>query len=431
MPPEASRGAMNTKGVGGASGVAVVGAGVIGLAAAISLRRAGREVTVFDPLPPGEGGASFGNAGFLSCDSDAPMALPGVLRDVPGWLTDPLGPLAVRLSYLRRAAPWLARFIWAAQMSRVQASSDALRALHRDGLAGYRELLGPERFLDVVRTTGTVQLLGAGPESRSEAVCRQLRERHGVETQALAVDDLKQLFPGIAAENRRGILFPRNGYTLSPRRLTASLAETFLLEGGEVRRERVTKLLPGSDRWSLITNVANHQAETVLIAGGIWSKELLRPLGIGLPLEAERGYHLVVREPSIELRLPILHKSRGFALTPMEEGLRLAGTVEIAGLAKPPNEDRARILLTHAKALFPALEGTVERVWMGFRPSLPDSVPAIGPVPGRPGLFLAVGHGHYGMIAAPTTGRLVANLVTGRPPVTDPTAYGLTRFGIR
>ena len=169
-------------------------------------------------------------------------------------------------------------------MSRVQASSDALRALHRDGIAGYREFLGPERFHDLVRQTGTVQLLKAGPDSRSEAVCQLLRERHGIQTQALAEDDLKQLFPGIAAENRRGILFPRNGYTLSPRRLTAALAETFLREGGEIRRERVTKLLPGRDRWTLITNVANHDAETVLVAGGIWSKDLLRPLGLRLPL---------------------------------------------------------------------------------------------------------------------------------------------------
>jgi D-amino-acid dehydrogenase len=419
------------KGARQASGVAVVGAGVIGLAAAISLRRAGREVTAFDPLPPGEGGASFGNAGILSTDADAPMALPGVLRDVPGWLRDPLGPLAVRLSYLPRAAPWLARFIQASQLSRVQASSDALRALNRDGIAGYRELLGPERFRDLIRQTGTVQLLKAGPDGRSEAVCQLMRERHGIQTEALAEDDLKQLFPGMAAEHRRGILFPRNGYTLSPRRLTAALAETFVREGGEIRRERVTKLLPDRDRWTLITNIANHGAETVVVAGGIWSKDLLRPLGLNLPLEAERGYHLVVCEPSLELRLPILDKTRGFALTPMEEGLRLAGTVEIGGTVMPPNEERAHILLAHAKALFPALEGSVERIWMGFRPSVPDSVPVVGPVPGRPGLFVAVGHGHYGMIGAPTTGRLVAELVSGRPPVIDPTPYGFARFGIR
>jgi D-amino-acid dehydrogenase len=178
----------------------------------------------------------------------------------------------------------------------------------------------------------------------------------------------------------------------------------------------------------LLTNTANRRADIVVVAAGAWSNRLLKPLGAGLPLETERGYHLMLPSPSVELQMPVQMKNRGFAMSPMEHGLRLAGTVEIAGLEAPPDERRARILLTHARALFPDLKGGEPTIWMGYRPSLPDSVPAIGRAKNHAGLFVATGHGHTGMIGGGSTGRLLAEQIVGTPPHIDPMPYSPTRF---
>lgn len=408
--------------------ILVAGAGIVGLSATLYLLRTGRRVLLLDALPPGQG-ASFGNGGLISVDAHAPVSIPGMMRQVPRWLTDPDGPLAVPPRYAPRAAPWLLKWVMAGRrMDRVQAQSDALRALHRDAYERYREMLGSDIFRALIRQSGLVQVWSDGARGRAEEVGRALNARHGIETQELGFDDLRQMFPGIAGV-ARGLLFPRNGHLVSPQRVTAALADAVRSAGGDIRQERVMKLLPREGGgFTAITNVANHVADAALVAGGAWSKSLLAPLGATLPLETERGYHLELAAPSVELRLPIIHKSRGFCLTPMADGLRLAGTVEIGGLDAPPNEQRALRLRGHAEALFPGLTAASQRIWMGFRPTLPDSVPAIGPVPGRPGLFVACGHGHYGMIGGPATGRLAAELVTGARPHLDPAPYGMHRF---
>jgi glycine/D-amino acid oxidase-like deaminating enzyme len=406
----------------------VVGAGVAGLSAAIYLRRAGLSVSVIDPLPS-PGGASFGNAGLISPDTVVPIALPGMLGKVPGWLRDPLGPLIVRPAYLPRAAPWLMRWIRAGRIDRVLAVSEALRLLHAPTFECWRELLGPDLYGDLIRLTGQVQLWEGDEETPTAAVERRLRDRHGIRAETLTADDLRQIYPGIAREIRRGLLLPGNGCTVSPPRLVRSLADLARAEGVSIVPERAMKLIPREGGgWMVMTNIANRVAATVVVAGGAWSRSLLDPLGIPVPLETERGYHAVIPGPSVELQRPLLHKSRGFAMTPMEEGLRIAGTVEIAGLDAAPDERRARILADHARRLFPDLQGGEPVLWMGFRPSTPDSLPILGPAPGRPGLFLCVGHGHFGMSGGPPSGRMVARLIAGERSEVDPSPFAATRF---
>lgn len=419
---------MQMAAVGTERHIVVVGAGIVGLSAALHLLRAGCRVTLLDAAGPGEG-ASFGNGGLISVDAHAPVSVPGMLRQVWPWLRDPTGPVSVPRGYALKAAPWLMRWVMAGRrMADVHAASAALRALHRDAYDRYRDMLGADAFRDLFRQAGLVQVWSGDARGKAEEIAREMNNAHGIETQDLTPDDLRQLFPGIAGV-ARGLLFPRNGHTVSPARVTAAIADAVRREGGDIRRERVLKLVPREGGGFLVlTGLANHVASAVVVAGGAWSKALVAPLGVVLPLETERGYHLELSDPSIALGLPIIHKSRGFCLTPMSEGLRLAGTVEIAGLSAPPNEARALLLRAHAEALFPGLAAASQRIWMGFRPTLPDSVPAIGPVPGRSDLIMAVGHGHYGMIGGPATGRLVAELVTGARPHVAPDPYAMTRF---
>jgi D-amino-acid dehydrogenase len=405
----------------------VLGAGVAGLSTALYLQRSGHQITVIDPLPPA-GGASYGNAGLISSDTAVPIALPGMLGKVPGWLADREGPLIVRPSHFPRALPWLLRWLEASRMSRVLEISDAMRALHRDSLNCWRELLGPEPFADLIRPVGQVRVwVGEGAESRIEIA---IAERHGIRAEPLDGAALRRIYPEIAPDINRGLLIPGNAYTVSPQRLVQTLGKLLVAAGGEIIAERAMKIIPrgGAAGYMIMTNLANRTAQRIVVATGAWTRELLDPLGVKVALETERGYHAMMPSPNITLAIPMSIKNRGFGLTSMENGLRASGTVEIAGLSAPPDERRAMILVEHVKRVFPTLQTDAPRYWMGHRPSTPDSLPVLGEVPRKPGLFLAFGHGHFGMTGGPPSGRLVSQIINGAAPGIDPTPYSCSRF---
>ena len=405
----------------------VLGAGVVGLSTALYLQRSGHQVTVIDPLPPA-GGTSYGNAGLISSDTAVPVALPGMLRKVPGWLSDREGPLIVRPAYFPRALPWLLRWISASRMPQVLRISDAMRALHRDSLTCWRELLGDAHFADLIRSVGQVRIWeGSGAESKVEMM---IAHRHGIRAEPLDGDALRQIYPEIAPDITKGLLIPGNAYTVNPQRLVRTLGQLLVAGGGEIIAERAMKIIPrgGVAGYLIITNIDNRSAQRIVVATGAWSRELLDPLGIKVALETERGYHATMPAPNITLRIPMSVKNRGFGLTSMEDGLRAGGTVEIGGLRAAPDERRAMILVAHAKRIFPTLQTGEPRYWMGHRPSTPDSLPVLGEAPNHPGLFLAFGHGHFGMTGAPPSARLLSQLINGAPPSIDALPYACTRF---
>ena len=404
----------------------VLGAGVVGLSTALYLQRSGQRVTVLDPLPPA-GGTSYGNAGLISKDNVVPIALPGMLRKVPGWLSHKEGPLRIRPAYFPRALPWLLRRVQASRMSNVLKISDAMRALHRDSLDCWRELLGDELFADLIRPAGQVRIWeGEGAGSKIEL---DLFKRHGVEARALDAEDLRQIYPEITPDIKRGLLLPGNAHTINPQRLVQTLGKLLVAAGGEIISERVVKIVPrGPADYLLMTNLASRNAQRLVVATGAWSRELLDPLGVHVALETERGYNATMPTPNIALKIPIVMQSRGFGLTSMEGGLRAAGTVEIAGLDAPPDERRAMLLVTHAKRIFPSLQTGEPTYWMGHRPSTPDSMPLLGEAPGQPGLFLALGHGHFGMTGGPPSARLISRMINRAPLGIDPVPYAVDRF---
>lgn len=406
----------------------VIGGGVVGMSTALYVQRSGRDVTVIDPFPV-PGGASYGNAGMLSNETVVPIALPGMLPKVPSWILDPLGPLSVKPSYFPKAAPWLMKWIAAGQWYRVEEISDSLREIHKDSFNCWKDLLGPSRFSDLIRLNGQVHLWETEHETPTAALERKLRERHNISAEILNVDDIRQMFPGISRDVKRGVFVPGNGYTVNPQRMVQALADIFLQNGGRILSEQVFKIIPDlSGGFNLLSNTGYHKASVVVVAAGAYSKRLIEPLGIDVPLETERGYHAMLPNHGLRLATTISNKTRSFGVTPMEHGLRVAGTVEFAGLDAPPNEKRAEALLTNVKKMFPDVSTEGHTFWMGMRPSTPDSLPIAGETPGVPGLFLAFGHGHFGMTGGPPTGRLISRLISKEKPELDPARFSLKRF---
>lgn len=407
--------------------VAVIGAGIVGLSSATFLRREGHAVTIIDPLSAG-GGASYGNAGMISVDSTIPMAMPGMLKNVPKWLSDPTGPLFVDPKYFPKAFPWLLKWAKAGRMANVRVASRGLKQLHESALDQYREMLGPAAFDDLIRVTGQIHIWDSEQPSVSERVAATLRGEQGIEVQALSREMLRERVPELSPSIKRALLFPRNGNAVNPLRLMRTLAELLRQDGANLIEERVMRIFPQDGQFRVMTNLNEYGFDRVVVAAGAWSKKLLAPLGVMLPMETERGYHVQVEDPGIRIDVPILHKGRGFSTSPMEMGLRFAGTVEIAGLDAPPNEQRGQALLSHARALYPNLKTDNYKLWLGFRPSFPDSLPVIDEAARLPGLYMACGHGHTGLTGGPMTGRLIAQLVSGAAPSLDMAPYRLSRF---
>jgi D-amino-acid dehydrogenase len=408
--------------------VVVIGAGIVGVCCALYLRRDGHSVTLVERDAPGEG-ASRGNAGALSPGSCVPLAMPGVFHKVPGWLLDSSGPLTIRPAYLPRALPWLVRFTLSASPARVEAIADALRALHQPVFDCYAPLVEAAGCAQLLKRSGTLVVFRSEAAFRASAREWRMRRARGSEVRDLDARGLHALEPSLGPEYTHGVHLPEHGYTTDPHRLVVALAESFRAQGGRVERAQALALRRKEDG-GLAVQCEGREigASRVVIAAGAWSGSLARSVGVRVPLETQRGYHVTLQDPGLEPRIPVAASESKFYATPMEGGLRVAGTVEFAGLEAPPDYRRARRLLEQVRSLYPQVRTESFTEWMGHRPCLPDSLPVVGEAAAAPGVVLAFGHGHNGMTSGPVTGRLVADLVAGRAPFIDPAPYRPERF---
>lgn len=409
--------------------ITVIGAGIVGVATAAYLRRDGHDVVVVDERPPGEY-TSFGNAGILSPGSCVPQAMPGVLRKVPGYLADPLGPLTLRWSHVPKALPWLARYAWNSRRSRVERIADALRPLLRQTFDAYGPLVQRAGIADMIRQTGYIAVYESEAALRGDALAWQLRRDRGVVLEALDQAAIRRMVPALAEKYRFGVHLPEQGHVVNPERLTKALAAQLQRDGGVVLRRKVLDI--ERDRAGVValsTDAGRMPVETLVICAGVHSGELTSKLGEAVPLEAERGYHVTFSDPQPLLPIPVFTPEAKCFLTPMEMGIRVAGQSEFAGIYGEPNYARADILAAHAKRILPELSGADATQWMGRRPSTPDSIPVIGPSTKMSNVWYAFGHGHIGLCAGAPTGRLIADMISGRKPSIDPAPYGVSRFG--
>jgi D-amino-acid dehydrogenase len=398
--------------------ITVIGAGVVGMATALTLLRDGHAVTVIDRLGPGEA-TSFGNAGGMAVTEMQPASLPGTIWKVPGWLADPEGPLSIRPAYLPRLAPWLWRFWRAGRLDKVNALADAQAALNNRARADWAPLLSAAGLEDQVKVNGSLTLYRSEAGYKVDALSWKLRRDRGVETHELGPDEIRQLEPDVAPGFKKGVLMPDWGHVLDPKRIVTGLADRFAADGGEIIRQEIIGARVEAGRVLVLeTGDGDRPIDLLVVCAGAWSHELAAWFGDKVPLESERGYHVTLPAAGVAPRRMLIMGEDQFVMTPMSMGLRIAGTVEMGGLEAEPNMARARVLLDKARRVLPALAGEAavegKTEWSGHRPATPDTIPVISTSPNVENVFYGFGHGHLGLTQAAVTGRLLADLIAGR-----------------
>lgn len=407
----------------------VVGGGIVGLAIALRLVLQGRQVVLLERRELAAE-ASRGNAGALAYADILPLASPGILRQAPRWLLDPLGPLAIPPRYLPTIAPWLWRFWRASRPRRVRASTLAqasLMALARDAMARLCQDAGA---LSLLHTDGNLQLYESAAEWQASLPGWSVRAEHGVEFQHLqGATAIAHCQPGLSPRFQHATFVPGWQRIDDPLALCRSIATAVAAAGGRLRRAEVQALSLAADGIDLVvTSGSTVRARQVVVAAGAWSHRLSASLGHTIPLETERGYNTTLPPGAFELRRQLTFGGHGFVVTPIAGAVRVGGAVELGGLHAAPNWRRAEALLGKARRFLPGLPREGGTPWMGFRPSLPDSLPVIGPAPGEPRVVYAFGHGHLGLTQSAATAELVARLVQGEPAGLDLTPFSAERF---
>ncbi len=405
--------------------IAVIGAGVIGLAVAERLLAEGREVVLVDPGQPGMG-ASYGNAGTIADYAVSPVGTPSVLWNLPRLLTSRTSPLAIRHRALPTLAPWLLRFAVQSLPAAAGRNAAAIAGLLAGAGPLWEDLALRVSGAGILQRRGCLYLYETDAEFHAAEADMAARRALGVDVDLVGPEALAALEPGLPAVKGGAAVFAGARFLSDPGRMMALLAATVMAKAGVIaaQAERLERRPDGV----LIEGPGLHlHARRVVIAAGAHSRSLAVQAGDRIPLDTERGYHVEWDMPAPRLTRPVAAAARGFYFCPMEGRLRVAGTVELGGLTLPPSPHRIARLVEGARAFFPDL-GPPDREWMGFRPSLPDSLPVIGPSRGGPEVVHAFGHGHLGVTLAPVTAGIVADLIAGRATDRDIAPYRADRF---
>jgi D-amino-acid dehydrogenase len=406
--------------------IAIVGAGIVGVSAAIWLQREGHKVMLIDRGAPGDG-TSYGNAGVLASVAIMPVTGPGLIAKAPRMLFDPNQPLFLKWGYLPKLMPWLVKYLRHANAEDATRIAAALAPIIGDSLADHQALsegTGAEKW---IVPGDYVFGYGSRADYEAEAFTWKIRREHGFEPQE--IEDFKAYDPVFSEKIGFGIKMPNHGRITSPGDYVKDLARHAEANGTQMIKADVRGILRENGQVTgLRTTGETIACDTVILATGVWSKPMADMLGLNVPLESERGYHIELWEPNFMPRGPVMIASGKFVATPMEGRLRLAGVVELGGLKAPPSRAPFDLLKRQALAAMPGLTWARETEWMGHRPAPSDSIPVIGEVPGIKGAYLGFGHHHVGLTGGPKTGRLLAQMISGRKPNIDVGVYSPSRF---
>jgi D-amino-acid dehydrogenase len=408
--------------------VAIVGAGIIGLACAWALQRRGLRVLLLDREGIAEM-TSRGNAGAIAVSDILPLASPGIIRKAPKWLLDPLGPLAIPLPYFPRILPWLWHFWRASSPSRVEAGVAALAALMALSETETMALFEDLGLTGELRPNGAMYLYESEREFRRALPGWRRRDEHGIPYTRVSGEEIRALEPALSPCFIEAIRVEQWLYVSDPYKVSRLIGERLIERGATFRKVDVRGVAPeGAEVVLRLADDTTLRARRAVIAAGAWSHHLTGPLGEPLPLECERGYNTTLPAPGLEITHELIFEEHGFVAVQLDSGLRIGGADELAGLTRPPNYARAEAMLRKAQRFLPGLNPKGGVQWMGHRPSLPDSLPAIGHAQRSPNIIYAFGHGHLGLTQSAATGRLVAELATDQAPAIDLHPFHPGRF---
>ena len=406
--------------------VVVVGAGITGVSTAEWLRRAGASVTLIDRVEPGDPAqTSYGNAGLLARCAIIPVAVPGLLSKAPRMLLDPSSPLFMQWTYLPKLMPWLVPFLKNGGLNRLKPIVKALEPLTSDSVDQHFAIAKDtpaERFI----VTGDYTYLYKDRAAYdADALGMSLRRENGFDIKEENRQELVDRDPEISPKYNFGAVFSDHGWISSPAGYVAALAAHFRQNGGKFVKGEVTAI---SGETVTLKDGTNYTPDRIIIATGAWSKTLTKPLGDRINMETERGYHLLLKDPSHVPPHPYMITDGKFAVTPMKAGLRLAGVVEFGGLDAPASKAPTDLLRNHIKSVYPNLKWTSEETWMGHRPSTCDSLPVIGRSTKASNVIYAFGSQHIGLTIGPRLGRIAADLAMDVKTNMDITPYRADRF---
>ncbi len=413
--------------------IVIVGGGIIGICAAAHLAEAGRRVTIIDRTGICEE-TSSGNAAAFAFSDVLPLAHKGMIRNLPKWLADPLGPLSIPPAYLPQLAPWLWLFWRAGGQRHYEEALNAQAAMMTLAETEWMGLMERSGTRAMLREDGSLELYESEAEFRASLPGWAARDRFGIGYAHVEGNRLAELQPGLSPRFVKGTFAP-GWKTVSDPKLLGKAIWAYAQNKGarfeKARVEHVEWLRTGQSESGVRLGLAGgavQEARELVIAAGAWSHLLAKSFGDAIPLEAERGYNTTLPRAAFDVRRQLIFSRHGFVVTPLETGVRVGGAVELGGLKRPPNYARSRAMLEKAKLFLPALDTRGGREWMGYRPSLPDSLPVIGRAKNAPSVFYAFGHGHLGLTQAAATGRLIRDLVLGQKPSIDLSPFSPQRF---
>ncbi|MEX3815385.1 NAD(P)/FAD-dependent oxidoreductase [Paraburkholderia sp. BR13439] len=409
--------------------IVVIGAGIIGTTIAYDLQRRGQSVVLVDRDAPGKG-ASFGNMASIAVTEFMPASRPGVWAQMPKWMLDPEGPVRIRPGYMPKLIPWFMRFLSASRPSKLRELEAAGAVLCGRVYQDLDALLKETGLEHMLSKEGCLSLYTDEAEFRADREHIEILERFGFQHQVLDGSAIRDLEPALTHKIGKAVLFPDNRSIADPYKLVVALSDQFKVLGGRIEQGEVGGFEHAEDGISAVRLKDGRllEASQVVLAAGAFTGRLSALLNEHIPLETERGYHTQIMAPGISMKHSIIWPAKAFMVTPTAGGIRVGGTVEMAGLDAPPDYRRAKVLVKRAREALPELKAEQTSEWMGHRPALPDTVPVMGRSARRRNVFYATGHGHLGLTYGATTGRLMADLITGVTPPVDMRPYRVDRF---
>ena len=406
--------------------IGIVGAGIQGISNALFLQKKGYEVTIFDREEPGSVAASYGNAGHFSPYASLSLNRTDVLADVPAMLMSSTGPLALKWNYVPKMIPWFIKFILNTSKSKMMHTAKNMHQILDLALPAYDELFDEVNLEGLVENKGILYVWN-NKDLKSRELEIKVREELGVKQQLVNKDEIRDLEPNLKPFYHAGVYYPYARHARNPKKILLKFLELFLRKGGKFKKINIKDISFKEEKPIFITEKDEYIFDKIVIACGAFSKKLTDKLNEKIPLDTERGYHIHFKNCDHMLSRPVIFSNRGFGITPMEQGLRVVGTVEFGGLKNPLTKSRIKNLINNAKYMLGDLPEH-EDEWLGFRPTLPDFLPVIGPSKKYKNVFYCFGHHHLGWTLGPISGKIVSGMIAGENTNLNLDPYSSARF---